>query len=638
MPTFKRRRIQIHGSHLVRPTKPDKSPSATHPFVAHAPSLGNQALQRMAQSCPVFPSYCPFGGACHTCPARVQTKLTVDEPGDQYEQEADRVAEEVMRMPEPRIQRACPECEEEKEKVQTKPLADQITPLVQRQVKPEEEEEKEESVQTKLTSDMQVQQQATEPEEEEEEPVQAKAVPGRPPIVTPSVQSQINALRGGGQPLPTVVRKFFKPRFGYDFGTVRIHTDARAAETARALNARAFTVGSDIVFGAGQCAPGTLEGKRLLGHELAHVIQQQGAALMSKGIGTPKLTLKNRESTSFVQRSHLSINSAVSEFKARISRPQLLRKGQFYWSYELQSKLKTQYEAILNASWSGAKKLTLSNDFDSLLNFCYDPRGHTSAIRALRNKTKRLLKRSGNPTAPRLKRILGDGTYRTKKRGEGLFRTFWTHYKRTNTLPDLSRYAKFDMLEGLSLFENIACWSVAERAPGIIVSQGGFSVGARSPGKKITNTPLCQHVRRNMMRLSSPPLSCPPGHSLRGDVVFYRSNLGSTINKIKDALDDGYMIHARVLSGKTVGPIPSCGGEIHSIVIIGYDSDKFVFWDPDASRSNEFGGGFGFLHYDTSANGFTTARNGTDIIVDDSRGDHCGRAQYRYQVLRVWSK
>jgi len=70
------------------------------------------------------------------------------------------------------------------------------------------------------------------------------------------------------------LRAFFEPRFGYDFGQVSVHVDERAAAIAQVVNAQAFTMGRDIVFGAGQYAPGTVEGKKLLAHEMAHVIQQ----------------------------------------------------------------------------------------------------------------------------------------------------------------------------------------------------------------------------------------------------------------------------------------------------------------------------------------------------------------------------
>ncbi|MBM3235926.1 DUF4157 domain-containing protein [Candidatus Poribacteria bacterium] len=113
-------------------------------------------------------------------------------------------------------------------------------------------------------------------EEEKEETLQAEEIPGQPSNVTPDLEARINTIRGGGQPLPESVRAFFEPRLGYDFSQVRVHTNSQAAETAQAVNAHAFTTGSNIVFGAGQYAPETTEGKWLLAHELTHVVQQGG--------------------------------------------------------------------------------------------------------------------------------------------------------------------------------------------------------------------------------------------------------------------------------------------------------------------------------------------------------------------------
>ena len=82
---------------------------------------------------------------------------------------------------------------------------------------------------------------------------------------------------GGGQPLDPATRAFMEPRFGHDFSQVRVHTDERAAESARAVNALAYTVGHQIVFGAGHYTPETARSKKLLAHELAHVVQQQAS-------------------------------------------------------------------------------------------------------------------------------------------------------------------------------------------------------------------------------------------------------------------------------------------------------------------------------------------------------------------------
>ena len=87
-----------------------------------------------------------------------------------------------------------------------------------------------------------------------------------------------HVLASSGRPLDASVRSFMEPRFGQDFSHVRVHTDSRAHESARAVGALAYTVGRNVVFGAGQYAPGTGDGRRLLAHELAHVVQQGGSA------------------------------------------------------------------------------------------------------------------------------------------------------------------------------------------------------------------------------------------------------------------------------------------------------------------------------------------------------------------------
>lgn len=90
---------------------------------------------------------------------------------------------------------------------------------------------------------------------------------GVPPIVS-------EVLRSPGQPLDGETRAFFEPRFGHDFSQVRVHADRSAAEAAAAVNALAYTVGRDVAFGAGQYAPQTTAGRKLLAHELTHVVQQ----------------------------------------------------------------------------------------------------------------------------------------------------------------------------------------------------------------------------------------------------------------------------------------------------------------------------------------------------------------------------
>jgi hypothetical protein len=210
---------------------------------------------------------CPCDGGCPRCMGSLQRKLTIGQPDDKYELEADRVADQVMRMPEPAVQRkaGCSSCGDmDEEQIQSKPLGDQITPLVQRQ--------------------------AEEPEEEED--IQAKSLANNASLTGGGLAGGIQSSKASGQPLPTATRNFFASRFGRDFSSVRVHTGTQAAHEAKSLKARAFTIGKNVVFGNGQYSPGTETGKKLLAHELTHVVQQQGyrsmprLMLQRKGSGT----------------------------------------------------------------------------------------------------------------------------------------------------------------------------------------------------------------------------------------------------------------------------------------------------------------------------------------------------------------
>ena len=143
----------------------------------------------------------------------LQTKLRINQPGDIYEQEADRVAEQVLAKP------ACPH-------------VSSASPHIQRFSGQSSE--------------------------------QTGAAP-------PSVNL---ALASPGRPLEPVLRQDMEQRFGHDFSRVRVHSDVASEISARQVNAYAYTSGYDIVFGAGRFAPATLAGRRLLAHELTYVVQQ----------------------------------------------------------------------------------------------------------------------------------------------------------------------------------------------------------------------------------------------------------------------------------------------------------------------------------------------------------------------------
>lgn len=172
----------------------------------------------------------------------IQPKLKVDAANSPLEQEADRAAEHVMRMPD------------------AKP-----GDTIQRNEQPQ-------IIQTACTACR------SGKTEDEEKRVSREEASGQTPEVTARVESQIQSLRGCGKPLPESVRSFFEPRFGRDFSNVRVHTESAAAVAANRINARAFAMGNDIAFGVGEFVPRSESGKRLIAHELTHIVQNGGSA------------------------------------------------------------------------------------------------------------------------------------------------------------------------------------------------------------------------------------------------------------------------------------------------------------------------------------------------------------------------
>jgi hypothetical protein len=213
-----------------------------------------------------------------TVTRHLQAKLTVGPAGDRYEEEADRVAEKVLVMPVPSSSPPAPTVQRqaapEDEEVQTKPLAAGITPL---QRSPEAEEE----VQTKPLL-----QRA--PEAEENVRTKRGRAEGDGSFEAgDAVEARLEASMGSGSPLPGDVRSYMEPRFGADFGGVRIHAGGESARLNRQISAQAFTHSRDVYMGEGRYQPGSTAGKRLLAHELAHVVQQGGAGLRRAPIVTP---------------------------------------------------------------------------------------------------------------------------------------------------------------------------------------------------------------------------------------------------------------------------------------------------------------------------------------------------------------
>ncbi|MEX0290393.1 MAG: DUF4157 domain-containing protein [Flavobacteriaceae bacterium] len=233
----------------------------------------------------------------------VQTKLNIGKPGDKYEVEADRTADEVVSKSESPDSVQKMDSEEE---VQTKPLAESLTPFVQKQEAAEEEEavqaqaeEEEEAVQAQEEEEEPVQAQEMEEEEEqvqaqeeEEEAVQAKSAKNI--LNSNQLSSELNASKGSGTQMDSKTQMEMEKAFGNDFSQVNIHTDAKAIAMTKQLHAQAFTHGNDIYFNSGKYHPNSKKGKHLLAHELTHTIQQ--------GNQNPKKSLGGHHQATTIQR------------------------------------------------------------------------------------------------------------------------------------------------------------------------------------------------------------------------------------------------------------------------------------------------------------------------------------------------
>lgn len=177
----------------------------------------------------------------------LQGKFTVSEPDDKYEREAEQVADAVMQKPtspgmesqEPltldRIQRVFPRSQHR-----------------HRHVKPLNGEEGEKELQRRMDG------------------------AGKGVKISGGVEQAPDMASESGKPLSDPTRSFFETRMGRDFSDVRVHTDPKAAEVARSIDAQAFTVGKDVVFKDGAFSPESYDGRQLIAHELAHVVQQYG--------------------------------------------------------------------------------------------------------------------------------------------------------------------------------------------------------------------------------------------------------------------------------------------------------------------------------------------------------------------------
>ncbi|CAL2082367.1 DUF4157 domain-containing protein [Tenacibaculum sp. 190524A05c] len=256
----------------------------------------------------------------------IQPKLNVGKPGDKYEVEADRAADQIVAGSKetqtsffaPTVQKKSEDEVQKKEvnesEIQQKPLVDPISPGVQLKPEPvlqkseDEDVQKvpEEEVQTKrdsnessFVSDVVQQQSEEDIQEKEEEEIQEKEEEEIQQLQmsggddNSSLEQNLNSSKGGGNALPKDTQSEMESGFGADFSGVRVHNDSNAVQMNQELGSQAFTNGNDIYFNEGKYNPESDSGKHLLAHELTHTVQQ-GA---SPGVQTKLIQRSNNTNT-----------------------------------------------------------------------------------------------------------------------------------------------------------------------------------------------------------------------------------------------------------------------------------------------------------------------------------------------------
>ncbi|WP_062297658.1 DUF4157 domain-containing protein [Nostoc piscinale] len=240
-------------------------------------------------------------------PPRIQMKLSIGEPGDKYEQEADKLAKDVVQR-----------------------INSSETPPVQPQPQPEEEIRKKSFIQRLSNIDEK--------------------------SATSDLEASIQRMQGSGQPLAETIKAPMEQAFGANFSGVKIHTDAQSDQMNKSIQAKAFTTGQDIFFRQGTYDPGSRGGQELIAHELTHVVQQTGSGKVQKS--------EDREIVS-LGRAEKHIQKITDEEETEFKNKNIKRWNFIKTALARTAKVKGygSNEANTNEAYDAYKQVTSKADF-----------------------------------------------------------------------------------------------------------------------------------------------------------------------------------------------------------------------------------------------------------------------------------
>lgn len=457
-------------------------------------------------------------------PVRIQGKHTIHEPGDQYEQEADRIAHEVL-------------VQGKKSKISVINYSGGTETINK----------------NSFSNSNYYNHNISE---------------------SPSFIKQVS--ESSGNPLPSHLRSYFEPRFEHDFSQVLVHTGMRAAETSAGLQARAFTIGKNIFFGLGEFQPETYDGKKLIAHELVHVMQQGS-------LHTNNLKNQKKSNFNFFVQRH-AFHETIEKFKTLVepeikehskfstSSPiypnyPLTKFGAFYISRNIIFKIRDIIQS--SSTLSTIKENKDSDENNRILWYIFlsaTKRNITNFIK-YRQMLINNLNRISYPNRNKIIDLIGQFTTgdisKLMTGGSDIFYNAW-HKIMVGRNPELND------LVVLSKGYTNPPFSLATAVLIGLIEKG-------SCGTSIT------FIENRIMKLKGLK-------SISIKTNFWDpKNFFGEIYRLKGAIniDQGKIVHARVKSVYSVKrerkmkregekPNPS-----HSLSIIGYDSNDFVYWDPD---------------------------------------------------------
>lgn len=367
-------------------------------------------------------------------------------------------------------------------------------------------------------------------------------------------------------------------------------------------------------------------------------IQRAVSPIKKQARTTQKTIVQVKTQAPVIQRKHLDIRESIDEFSKKVNSsvaadPKVTSRGQFYWSELALELIMTDINrafTFLNPIPGKVSRLISAITANN-----------TSEINKLMKEIPSDIENSGVSNAPDLIKMF------LPTSGVESPDTLWAKFQKQGQVPSdfAAKHKNFFAFQELRQIERSACFSMAQFVMNRFQKQGGYTdIDSSKKGKTKPSfsVGVIASATRNFDWV---------GSKTKGDIVSYNASLPGTITKIKAAIDDGFTLHARVVSGVNFGtglspaikagqippapkPSPISGAAEHSLVIIGFDdaSDKFVFWDPDSSVSRFRGDqGFGILFFNNGR--FTTAEDDNDLPVNED-GQHSS-GNKRYQVLSV---